>query len=63
MPTIVAVATPAGNGGIGIVRLSGPGAKNLLSRVFLPRSRHFVNFRPWMLHHGVLLDADDEPLD
>lgn len=63
MPTIVAVATPAGNGGIGIVRLSGPGAKNLLSRVFLPRSRHFVNFRPWMLHHGVLLDAEDEPLD
>lgn len=63
MPTIAAIATPAGNGGIAIVRVSGPGAKNLLSRVFLPRSQRFVNFRPWTMHRGVLLDADDEPLD
>lgn len=63
MSTIAAVATPPGSGGIGIVRISGPGAKNLLSRVFLPRSRNFVNFRPWTLHRGVILDASDEPLD
>lgn len=63
MPTIAAIATPPGRGGIGIVRISGPGAKNLLSRVFLPRSPRFVNFRPWTMHRGVVLNTDDEPLD
>ena len=63
MSTIAAVATPPGQGGIGIVRISGPGAKNLLGRVFLPHSRRFVNFRPWTMHRGVILDEKDEPLD
>ena len=36
--TIVAVATPVGTGGIGIVRLSGPSARSILARVF--RARH-----------------------
>lgn len=63
MPTIAAIATPQGRGGIGIVRLSGPGAKGLLSRVFLAHSPRFVNFRPWTMHHGVVLDANDEQLD
>lgn len=63
MPTIAAIATPAGRGGIGIVRLSGPGAKSLLARIFLAHSPRFVNFRPWTLHHGVVLDANDEQLD
>lgn len=63
MPTIVAPATPPGTGGIGILRLSGPGAKALLGRVFLPQSPKFTNFRPWVLHHGVLLNSHDSPLD
>lgn len=63
MPTIAAIATPPGQGGIGIVRISGPGAKNLLSRVFLPRSPRFINFRPWTMHRGVMLDSNEEPLD
>lgn len=63
MPTIAAIATPAGQGGIGIVRISGPGAKNLLARVFLPRSARFINFRPWTMHRGVMMDSADEPLD
>lgn len=63
MPTIVAIATPPGKGGIGIIRMSGPGAKSLLARVFLPGSHRFTNFRPWTMHRGVLLDSNDEPLD
>lgn len=63
MPTIAAIATPPGNGGIGIIRLSGPGAKVLLARVFLPHGEHFENFRPYVLHRGVLLDSRDTPLD
>lgn len=63
MPTIAAIATPQGQGGIAIIRISGPGSKTFLSRVFLPRSRRFINFRPWTLHRGALLDKNDEPLD
>src|SRR5437588_869173 len=34
--TLAAIATPPGEGGIGTVRLSGPDAKRILSRVFVP---------------------------
>ena len=37
--TIAAIATPAGEGGIGIVRLSGPGALTILAKVFQPKNR------------------------
>lgn len=45
---ICAVATPPGEGGVGIVRLSGPGAKQaaqtLFSRELSPRSAHYGLF-------------------
>ncbi len=37
--TIAAVATPPGEGGIGIVRLSGPGAEEILLRLFCPAGK------------------------
>lgn len=63
MSTIAAIATPPGAGGIGIVRISGPQAKHLLARMFLPLSPRFENFRPWTLHRGRVLDERSEPLD
>lgn len=63
MSTIAAIATAPGAGGIGIVRLSGPRAKEILARLFLPLSAGFVNFRPWQLHHGRVLDSHGEALD
>ena len=36
--TIAAVATAYGEGGIGIIRISGPGAERILSEVFVPAS-------------------------
>ena len=55
--TIVAVATPPGRGGIGVVRLSGPAvariADALLGRLPAPRSAKFARF----------LDAAGESLD
>ncbi len=47
--TIAAIATPAGNGGVGIVRLSGPCshavARELCGLELLPRHAHYVRFR------------------
>ncbi len=37
--TIAAISTPVGEGGIGIVRLSGSGASAILSQVFVPSGR------------------------
>jgi tRNA modification GTPase len=55
--TIVARATPAGTGGIGIVRVSGPFAPriatSMLGRLPLPRVASFSDFRD---PHGELLD-------
>lgn len=61
--TITAIATPAGAGGIGIIRLSGPKAKAILARMFLPLSPRFSNFRPWTMHRGRIVDTAGDPLD
>lgn len=63
MTTIAAIATPPGAGGIGIVRISGPRAKEVLARVFLSLSPGFENFEPWRLHRGRMLDRHGEELD
>lgn len=60
--TIVASATPPGEGGVGIVRLSGPRAVGLLTAVFrgkLPPSR----MRSHCLYHGHLVNGDQLPVD
>ena len=47
--TIAAVATPAGRGGIGVVRVSGPGARDIATAIAgslpAPRHAHFTSFR------------------
>ncbi|MDR3357942.1 MAG: tRNA uridine-5-carboxymethylaminomethyl(34) synthesis GTPase MnmE [Desulfovibrio sp.] len=63
MPTVAAIATPPGAGGIGIVRLCGPRAKEILACMFLPFSSCFENFHPWMLYRGRVLDENGEPFD
>lgn len=60
--TIAAIATPAGAGGIGIVRISGSEAKPILTRLFRPHK-----IRPTTSHqlsYGWLVDpATDRPVD
>lgn len=52
--TIAAVATPQGEGAIGIVRLSGDGVRQILDAVFKPtRARPM---RDWQLRHGRVID-------
>lgn len=61
--TIAAVATAPGQGGIGVVRLSGPRARDILSALFRPASPHFSGFTPRMLHHGRIADPQGQELD
>lgn len=62
--TIAAVATPMGEGGIGIVRVSGPGAVSLVDRIFRsPRGRSLRESKSWTLSYGWIVDAEGEAID
>jgi tRNA modification GTPase len=61
--TIAAIATPPGRGGVGIVRVSGPGARELGQRLFESSSPGFAGLRPRLLHHGWARDAAGRRLD
>lgn len=61
--TIVAVVTPPGRGGVGIVRVSGPAARELGGRLFLSKKPGFSGLKPYRLHHGILTDAAGRHLD
>ncbi|MFQ5882476.1 MAG: tRNA uridine-5-carboxymethylaminomethyl(34) synthesis GTPase MnmE [Candidatus Methylomirabilales bacterium] len=57
--TIAAIATPPGEGGIGIVRLSGPRALEVAARVFSPSSgADPQQFATHTIHHGHVVDPD-----
>ncbi|MCD9027922.1 tRNA uridine-5-carboxymethylaminomethyl(34) synthesis GTPase MnmE [Luteimonas sp. BDR2-5] len=56
--TIVAIATPAGAGGVGIVRLSGPDALRIAAAICGRRT-----LRPRHAHHVRFRDADGDVLD
>ncbi|HTU03648.1 MAG TPA: GTPase, partial [Candidatus Sulfotelmatobacter sp.] len=63
--TIVAIATPPGAGAIGIVRLSGPAAVSIASRlVRFPEGRLLESAAPRALQRGDLRDPEtDQVLD
>jgi tRNA modification GTPase len=60
--TIAAIATPAGPGGIGIVRASGPEAERLADNVF-SAARDGGAWESHRLYHGRIIGADRRPLD
>lgn len=61
--TIAAISTPLGEGGIGIVRMSGPRAIEIAERVFRPSARIRLSQVPThTLHHGFIV-ADDRMID
>lgn len=60
--TIAALATAPGQGGIAIVRLSGPDSEQILSRVFRPAGKQFPQ-TSHMLTYGHLLDEAGARID
>lgn len=58
--TIVANATPAGVGGIGVLRLSGPQAVSITQALLEPAQR---DLRPRQAHYRRLRDGDGQILD
>lgn len=56
--TIAAIATPAGHGGIGIVKISGPSALQIRNDLFQP-SRRQLSPASHRLVHGIVRDSRD----
>ena len=59
--TIAAIATPPGEGGIGIVRLSGPCALPILEDIFVPARRG--TWRPFHMRLGYVVDQGGAAVD
>ena len=57
--TIAAIATPPGNGGIGIIRISGPLAEKILTTVFRPSAAGMVRPVSHQLVYGKLIDEGE----
>ncbi|PLS79025.1 MAG: tRNA uridine-5-carboxymethylaminomethyl(34) synthesis GTPase MnmE [Chloroflexi bacterium] len=60
--TIAAVATPVGEGGVGIVRLSGGDALTIARRIFRPR-RGGEQYQPQLLRYGKIVDEQGQSID
>lgn len=63
--TIAAIATPLGEGGIGIVRVSGPAAQPIGLKIITDMKRKpFPEIKERVVYHGLVYDPDrQKPLD
>lgn len=60
--TIAAIATPPGEGGVGIIRISGADALSIGMRVFVPQAP-VHEIRPRHLYYGSFIEMGGVPLD
>jgi tRNA modification GTPase len=56
--TISAISTPRGEGGIGIVRLSGPSSLIIIDKIFLPRHKKSDKTKSHRITYGHIVDPD-----
>ncbi|NMB46906.1 MAG: tRNA uridine-5-carboxymethylaminomethyl(34) synthesis GTPase MnmE [Firmicutes bacterium] len=62
--TITAISTPLGEGGIGIVRVSGVDAISMVDQAFFsPKGRDLASSRNWSVNYGWILDKHNERID
>jgi len=55
--TICALATPTGEGGIGIIKVSGSQAFKVLKKIFRQPDNKFPDkFQPWRLYYGFIIN-------
>ena len=58
--TIAAIATPPGEGGVAIVRVSGVDAERIAERVFIRSGNKNGKLKSHMLYHGMVRDPQTE---
>ncbi|HHW56265.1 MAG TPA: tRNA uridine-5-carboxymethylaminomethyl(34) synthesis GTPase MnmE [Clostridia bacterium] len=61
--TIAAISTSPGEAGIGIVRMSGEEALNIISKIFKPyRAKDIKKVKSHTLHYGHIIDPETEEI-
>ena len=60
--TIAAVATPAGEGGVGIVRVSGPEAERIAAALFVRAEGKNGSLKSHVLHYGAIREPKSEKI-
>ena len=61
--TIAAISTPSGQGGLGVIRISGPEAPEIATRIFRPatgRTLHLTPRRSHRVFYGRIVDPDTD---
>ncbi len=61
MSTIAAISTPAGNGGIGIIRLSGKDSFKIIEKIFKPKNDRKI--RGYSIKYGNIIDKKGDIID
>lgn len=63
--TIAAISTPLGEGGIGIIKISGPASFSLVADIFFPSQQNCPDLypEPRKLYHGVIRDSTSQVVD
>ena len=61
MSTIVAISTPPGNGGIGIVSMSGKEAFNIIEKIFVPKNKSEI--KGYSIKYGNIIDDNKNIID
>jgi len=62
--TIAAISTPLGEGGIGIVKISGSKSKTIINEIFKSSSGQKTTFDiPRKLYHGFIIDSEGLEVD
>ena len=62
-PTIAAIATPAGPGGIGVIRISGSDASDILARLFVPAKSRGPLASHHLTHGWIVHPETGTPVD
>ena len=62
METIAAISTATGNGGIGIIRMSGKDCFKVLEKIFKPMNKS-TEINGYTIKYGHIVDKDDNVID
>ena len=63
METIVAISTPPGYGGIGIIRLSGKDSFKIIDKIFEPKNKKNTEIKGYTMKLGKILDSKGKSID
>lgn len=59
--TIAAISTPLGEAGIGIIRISGPNAISIVSKIFFsPKGTKLSTVKSHTIHYGFIIDPETD---